>query len=159
LSQATGVGGGRCSVAEIAPFALPTETAVAPGRTEGELSRTQLGRLGEDVAARYLQAKGYSIIERNFRCPLGEIDIIARQGGEMVFVEVKTRTTQDVARPGDSVTAAKQSRIAKVAEVYLLRKVKGEWRCRFDVVEVLLTPHGQVVQVDLAGGAFADPRH
>jgi len=117
-----------------------------------------VGRIGEDVAARYLQAKGYSIVERNFRCGLGEIDIIAKHAGELVFVEVKSRTTEDVARPGDSVTAAKQSRIAKVAEVYLLRKVKGEWRCRFDVVEVLMTPSGRVIQVDLTGGAFSDPR-
>jgi putative endonuclease len=132
---------------------------MAPPSKDGELSRTQLGRMGEAVAARYLQAKGYTILERNFRCGLGEIDIIAKQAGQLVFVEVKTRTTQDVARPADSVTAAKQERLAKAAEVYLLRKAKGEWRCRFDVVEVLMTPRGQVVQVDLVGGAFARPDH
>jgi len=129
-----------------------------PVSGDHDLSRAQLGRIGEDVAARYLQAKGYTIIERNFRCSLGEIDIIAKQAGELVFVEVKTRTTEDVARPSDSVTAAKQNHLAKAAEVYLLRRVKGEWRCRFDVVEVLLTGRGQIVQVDILTGAFSDPR-
>ena len=126
--------------------------------SDSELPRAQLGKMGEAVAARYLQAKGYSIIERNFRCALGEIDIVAKHAGELVFVEVKTRTTQDVARPGDAVTPSKQAHIAKAGEVYLLRKVKGQWRCRFDVVEVLMTPRGQVLQVDLVGGAFSDPR-
>ena len=130
---------------------------MAPAASDKDLSRTRLGKRGEDAAARYLQAKGYSIIERNFRCPLGEIDIVAKHGGELVFVEVKTRTTQEVARPADSVTAAKQEHLAKAAEVYLLRKVKGEWRCRFDVVEVLMTARGRVLQIDLLGGAFERP--
>jgi putative endonuclease len=129
-----------------------------PTPSDKELSHTELGRLGENAAARFLQAKGYAIIERNFRCPRGEIDIIAKHSGELVFVEVKTRTTQDVARPADSVTADKQERLAKAAEVYLLRKAKGEWRCRFDVVEVLMTPHGRILQIDLLGGAFSRPK-
>ena len=130
---------------------------MAPAASDKDLSRTRLGKRGEDAAARYLQAKGYSIIERNFRCRLGEVDIVAKHAGELVFVEVKTRTTEEVARPADSVTAAKQEHLAKAAEVYLLRKVKG--RCRFDVVEVLMTTRGRVLQIDLLGGAFERPPH
>jgi len=121
---------------------------------QGHLGRDQLGRLGEDAAARYLQSRGYAILERNYRAPMGEVDIIARQGDTLVFVEVKARLTPSALRPALSVTARKQKQLALLARHYLLARTHGDWPVRFDVVEVLVAPTGRVGEVTLLKGAF-----
>jgi putative endonuclease len=98
--------------------------------------RRQLGDAGEDLAAAALKKQGYKILERNYVTPLGEIDLIARHRGELVFIEVKTRRSNRFAEPQDAVTPAKQARLQRLADYYLQRKRLGEVEIRFDVVGI-----------------------
>lgn len=98
--------------------------------------RKWLGQQGETEAVEYLKKKGYRIIKRNFRLGKGEIDIIARDGRTLVFVEVKTKAREGFGEPEDRVTIKKQHQIGKVALGYLQKEVKKEVDCRFDVVTV-----------------------
>ena len=93
------------------------------------------GSWGEDRAARYLRLHGYRIVERNFRCRQGEIDIIARKGEIIAFVEVKQRKNADFGEAREFVTYAKQRRIIAAAEQWLV-KTGCELQPRFDVIEV-----------------------
>jgi putative endonuclease len=95
-----------------------------------------LGDRGENRAARYLRERGYKILVRNFRCPLGEIDIVARDGRTLVFVEVKTRT-QDDPLPEDQVNPFKQHQITKAGKFYLGRYGVPQPPSRFDVIAVV----------------------
>jgi putative endonuclease len=95
-----------------------------------------LGPRGENVAAKYLRNLGYRIIERNFRCRAGEVDIIARDGKTLVFVEVKTRKESDP-EPEARVDLEKQQKIARVAKFYLSRFGIPQPPVRFDVVGIL----------------------
>ena len=100
------------------------------------MDRKKLGLLGEDTAAEYLMRDGYRIIERNFKCKLGEIDIIARRGGTLAFVEVKTRQDDFFGRPSEAVGSKKQQHIRRVAEIFLYRKKLNPMKIRFDVMVV-----------------------
>ena len=93
------------------------------------------GNWGEDRAARYLRLHGYRIVERNFRCRQGEIDIIARKGEIVAFVEVKQRKNANFGEAREFVTFSKQRRIIAAAELWLL-KTGCELQPRFDVIEV-----------------------
>lgn len=95
-----------------------------------------MGDRGENLAARYLRNKGYKIIVRNFRCELGEIDIVARDGQTLVFVEVKSRS-YDEPEPEDQVNDAKRHQLTKAAKVYLSRYGVPQPPARFDVVAVI----------------------
>ena len=99
------------------------------------MERANRGRFGEEQAARYLQLRGYRIVERNYRCRLGEIDLIARRGGFLVFVEVKQRRDARFAEAREFVTAAKQGRILAAAQCYLAQ-TGSRLQPRFDVIEV-----------------------
>ena len=99
------------------------------------MERRELGTWGEERAAKYLRGKGYTIVERNFRCRSGEIDIIARRGGIIAFVEVKLRRDADFAEAREFVTAAKQRRVILTAE-YWLASHPTELLPRFDVIEI-----------------------
>lgn len=98
--------------------------------------RSGLGAEGERAAKAYLQAKGFRILRENYSTPLGEIDLIAREGDVIVFVEVKARTSGEFGPPQASVTLAKQRQIVGVAKLYLQRERLSETACRFDVVAV-----------------------
>ena len=93
------------------------------------------GSFGEERAARYLRRKGYRIVERNFRCRQGEIDLIARKGRILAFVEVKLRKDDRFAAAREFVTPAKQARILAAAGLYLA-SVEEELQPRFDVIEI-----------------------
>ena len=95
----------------------------------------QLGRWGEDQAAKALRRKGYSIVERNFSCRSGEIDIIAQNREFIVFAEVKLRKNADFAQAREFVTAAKQRRVIATAMLWLQRN-PCQLQPRFDVIEV-----------------------
>lgn len=96
-----------------------------------------IGGNGEEFAALILQNKGYEILERNYRTKLGEIDIIAKKGNVLHFVEVKTRTQKNYGYPAESVTAEKLNRIRKAAEIYMFNK-RIFWRnISFDVFEIM----------------------
>ena len=93
------------------------------------------GNWGEDRAARYLRLHGYRIVERNFRCRQGEIDIIARRGGVISFVEVKLRKNAEHGEAREFVTASKQRRIVTAAELWLSQN-QCDLQPRFDVIEI-----------------------
>jgi len=114
--------------------------------------RRQLGDHGEDLAAAVLKKQGYKILERNYATPLGEIDLIARQGQFLVVVEVKTRKTTRFGSPQESVSVAKQTRLRRLADYYLKdRRLTGA-TVRFDVVAVTLA--GDAPQVEIIQNAF-----
>ena len=95
----------------------------------------ELGRFGEERAARWLRLHGYRILETNYACRLGEIDLIARRGRYLVFVEVKLRKNANFAAAREFVTAAKQQRIRSTAALYLSQN-ETELQPRFDVIEI-----------------------
>jgi len=116
--------------------------------------RSDLGRQGEDRAVRYLESQGYEVVERNYHCRGGEIDIIARDGDDLVFVEVKTRRTDIDAAASQNVSFRKRGRIVRSALRYLSEKALGEIGCRFDVAEVYFI-NGKPVTVEVIKGAFS----
>ena len=95
------------------------------------------GVKGEWQASKYLIDKGYKILERNYLCPLGEIDIIAKYKDYIVFVEVKERESASFGVPSESVDNKKQKKIRRVASYYLKINKLFDNPCRFDIVEVL----------------------
>ncbi|HEY8443253.1 MAG TPA: YraN family protein [Clostridia bacterium] len=97
----------------------------------------QKGKIGEAKAINYLQSLGYEIVQTNFRCSFGEIDIIADDGGVLVFVEVKSRKNTDFGYPSEAVGRKKQLSIAKAAVTYIKQKNLFNKPTRFDVVEIL----------------------
>ncbi|PZS31082.1 MAG: YraN family protein [Pseudonocardiales bacterium] len=103
-----------------------------------------VGRFGEDVAATYLSNVGLTIIERNWRCPDGELDIIARDGEVLIFVEVKTRSSVAFGDPAEAVNRVKANRLRKLALLWLAghRDIAYWSQLRFDVVSVLRTAQG-----------------
>jgi putative endonuclease len=112
-----------------------------------ETTKTR-GDRGEAAAVKYLRAQGYRVIERNFRCPWGEIDLVARDNDTLVFVEIKARQSRAFGEPHEAVGEWKQRRLIRTAQTYLSRHRLGEnVSTRFDVVAVLLTPSGAEIQV------------
>lgn len=95
-----------------------------------------LGDFGEYVAADFLEAKGYHILERNYHCSGGELDIIAEKGKFLVFVEVKTRSSEKFGAPAESVTRKKQEHLLAAARGYLMENPTKK-EIRFDVMEIL----------------------
>jgi putative endonuclease len=95
-----------------------------------------LGDRGERAAAKYLRARGYRILARQSRSRIGEIDLIALDGDTVVFVEVKTRTSQQAGHPAEAVTFAKQRQLTRAALAWLKRHDMLECRCRFDIVAI-----------------------
>ena len=117
-----------------------------------EAGRDALGHRGENVAAKHLRNAGFKIIERNFRCAVGEIDIVARDGKTLVFCEVKTRETDDPT-PEDQVNGFKRHQLTKAARFYLSRYGIPQPPARFDVVAIVW-PHGREPQVRHTTDAF-----
>jgi putative endonuclease len=99
-------------------------------------NRRKQGKTGEDLAARYLEQSGLRILERNFRFERGEIDLIAEDGEELVFVEVKARQSNIFGAPEDAVTDKKQEQVHTVADGYLFKHDIDNRPCRFDVVAI-----------------------
>ncbi len=123
------------------------------GRRKRKTKR-ELAIIGEEHAARYLVSRGYRILERNYRTPRGEIDIVAERGDALCFIEVKTRSSDEFGEPREAVTTWKQRRIVRAAAAYLSAKERRERATRFDVVEVSITPQGRVESLDVIEGAF-----
>ena len=99
-------------------------------------ARATLGKLGEDLACLELERRGYEILERRYRRRGGEIDIIARDGATLVFVEVKAREGDDFGDGADAVTARKRRHMTAIALDYMARAGSVERPCRFDVVSI-----------------------
>ncbi len=103
-----------------------------------------LGKLGEDVAVQYLMEQGYEILERNWRNVHKEIDIIAKEGGELVIVEVKTRKSDEYGQPDLAVTSRKQHLLVAAANAYLFKNGL-DVNTRFDIVSILMKEEGPVI--------------
>lgn len=99
----------------------------------------QLGLVGEELARRYLEGLGYKILLKNYECALGEIDLIAKESGDLVFIEVKARGSLAMGSPAEHVTYHKRRQIAKTAKFYVTRYGIRDAACRFDVVSVLFS--------------------
>ncbi len=117
-------------------------------------SRKEVGAKGEKLAAKFLKRKGYKIIQRNYKCKLGEIDIIAKQDRTIVFVEVKTRRTQEFGPPQYAITAAKRGQISRVALLYIREKKMVEQNCRFDVIAITFSPESRKPRIEHIENAF-----
>ena len=121
------------------------------------LKRKELGAKGEEIALRYLKSRGYRILERNYRIKFGEIDIIAEQGDNLVFIEVKTRSDNHFGSPFESVTKQKQKQLSKVALEYISKQGWHNRPARFDVVGIELQEGENTFQkaaIELLQNAF-----
>ena len=105
-------------------------------------AKDAVGRYGEDVAVRHLTEAGLEIVERNWRCPEGEIDIIAREGGVLVICEVKTRSSVLFGLPTEAITARKRERMRRLAYLWLTQHSVRAPEVRFDVVSVIRPDRG-----------------
>ncbi len=106
-------------------------------------ARLALGQWGEELAVNYLVAHGWKILARNFRAPVGEIDIIARNRTSLLFVEVKTRRTTFFGTPQEAVGSRKQRQIIRTAQWYLQEHKLGHLQPRFDVIAIIATEAGR----------------
>lgn len=113
-----------------------------------------LGAFGEDMACSYLEKQGYRILERNFSCKAGELDIIAFDGETLTFVEVKCRTGTGYGNPSEAVSYYKQSRIVKTALFYMNKHKIFDYMSRFDVIEVLTEGTKESTKINLIKNAF-----
>jgi putative endonuclease len=105
-----------------------------------------LGKQGENLAVKYLKSQGFKILDKNFRCQFGEIDIIANEKDTIVFVEVKTRRSADIVEPFESVGRKKQEKIRALAEYYLQDKDYTECEIRFDVLSIVSDKKEQKIE-------------
>ena len=107
-------------------------------------SNQQIGQKGEDLAVEFLEEKGYRVMDRNYRFEREEVDVVAfqpdedNQGGELVFIEVKTRSGLAYGHPEESVSEEKQQSITSVAQAWLYERQMEGAPCRFDVVSIVL---------------------
>ena len=111
----------------------------------------KLGERGEGLAIKFLKKKGYKIIEQNYKTPLGEIDIIAKDKDTIVFIEVKARESLSYGLPFESVNITKRRKIANVALLYL-KRFKQTPPCRFDVISIYY--ENDIPQFELIKDAF-----
>jgi len=112
--------------------------------------KRSLGIKGEDLAVRFLINKGFRIIERNFRCRMGEIDIVARDGNYLVFVEVRTRSRSKYGLALESITRAKIKKLRQLASFYLVRHPQDRLFIRFDVVAVNWAQDTEITHIENA---------
>lgn len=118
------------------------------------MKRIILGRKAEDAAAEYLKQQGYRLRERNFRCAMGEIDIIAEDGDVLAFVEVRSRSSSLFGLPQETVNWIKQRKLRRLAAYYLERKKEWQRKCRFDVIGVLFDQQQTIKTLELLKDAF-----
>jgi len=114
--------------------------------------RLRVGKKGEDLALKRLKKLGYRCIVRNYRCPLGEVDLIARDGDTLVFVEIKTRRGRSPGYAKEAIDKRKQRQLSKVALAYMKAEDCCDVKSRFDVVAINLSPGGE--QVEIVKNAF-----
>jgi len=111
--------------------------------------KRNIGKLGEDVAVKYLENHGYKILERNYRKPWGEIDIVAQQSDELVFVEVKTQNQEFEWRPEENVTRHKKRQLSKIINTYLKEhRVYSEIDFRVDVLGIIINDKTKIAQIE-----------
>lgn len=116
-------------------------------------AKDTLGRRGEQLAAEHLEAAGLTIVDRNWRCSLGEIDLVARDGDETVFIEVKTRAGLGYGHPLEAITAVKLARLRRLAAAWC-EVHGGPHRIRLDAVAVI-APHRGTVEIEHVRRVFS----
>ncbi len=122
-------------------------------RLEVRKARKQLGDTGEEMAARELMRRGYRVLERNWRCPEGELDLVAEQDGTLVFVEVRTRRGDRFGTPEESITPAKRAHLIASAQAYLqAHSLDCDWR--IDVIAIEMSSRGELLRVDMIENAI-----
>ena len=117
-------------------------------------SRLNIAKIGESLAVKHLKARGCEILAQNYRARRGEIDLIARDGEFIVFVEVKTRRSLRFGLPQAAVTLQKQRQISKVALAYLQAQNLLDAPCRFDVIAIHLSPQLELLRLEQIESAF-----
>lgn len=111
--------------------------------------KQNVGKLGEDTAVKYLENRGYSILERNYRKPWGEIDIVAQQSQELVFIEVKTQNQKFEWRPEENVTRHKKHQLSRIIMTYLKEhKITESQEWRIDVLAIKLNFETKNAQIE-----------
>lgn len=98
--------------------------------------KDELGRRGEQVAAEWLEERGYALVERNWRCPSGELDLVLRDGDTLVFAEVKTRSSLEFGHPFEAITSKKAARLRRLAAAWCRERGPGVGAVRIDAVAV-----------------------
>jgi len=122
------------------------------------MKRRETGMLGENIACDFLGKNGYHIIEKNYRCPGGEIDIIARQEDTLVFVEVRTKTSRRFGTPEESITPTKMERLRTVAAHYGQNRSNLPASWRIDVVAIQMDSRGKVSRIEIIENAVEETR-
>jgi putative endonuclease len=117
-------------------------------------ARKRLGNAGEEIAARELVRRGYAVREQNWRCPEGELDLVAEQGETLVFVEVRTRRGDRFGTPEESITLAKRAHLVAAAQAYLEAHSMQDCDWRIDVVAIEMSAQGQLLRVDVIENAI-----
>jgi len=112
-----------------------------------DIRKIAMGKEGEKIAADFLKKNGYRIMEVNYRCPIGEIDIVARDKNVLVFVEVKTRKSSALGYPEQAVGVKKQKKMSQLALWYLQEKKSQDVSARFDVVAILMLSSGNDIRL------------
>ena len=120
------------------------------------MKRRDTGILGEKLAGDFLKKRGYHILETNYRCPEGEIDIVAKRKDSLVFVEVRTKTSTEFGSPEESITPAKKERMRTAALYYRQAHGNLPMTWRIDVVAVELTQKGKLSRIELIENAVGD---
>jgi len=115
--------------------------------------RSLIGQLGEMLAAEFLRKRGYTILERNYRSAVGEIDIVAVIDNVLIFAEVRTRATDECGHPLESIGIRKQRKLREVAQHYFRDRSPGYPECRFDALAVILR-EGEEAHFELVPNAF-----
>lgn len=116
-------------------------------------TRQTVGSLGESIAAERLKAMGYRILEYNVRLPQGEIDIVARDGDVLAFVEVRTRRSAEMGLPEESITERKKQKLRQLVDSYHQVRSTGETQSRIDVVVIDLNSEGKPTRVEVIKSA------
>jgi putative endonuclease len=114
--------------------------------------RQDLGALGEDLALKEITRLGYKCIARNYRCPLGEIDLIAKERDRLVFIEIKTRRGRSTGYAKEAITSRKRRQLSKVALAYMKSNNCSDAKSRFDVVAISLM--GDKEEIEVIRNAF-----
>ena len=123
------------------------------------MNRQEVGKLGEKTAQKFLKKRGYRIRETGFRCPHGEIDIIAKKKDYLVFVEVRTKISLDFGTPEESITRAKKEKLIALALTYTSTHQNIPTLWRIDVVAIELDEKGKTKRIELIENAIEqDPR-
>ncbi|SCZ04642.1 putative endonuclease [Paenibacillus polysaccharolyticus] len=124
-------------------------------KPSGKLTRQQKGKIGEEEACRWLVNQGYSILQRNWRCRSGEVDIIAVREDLLIFVEVRSRSSNSgFGTPQESVDQRKMQQVRSTAGVYIQMSGEHTRQIRFDVIAVMMNHFGKIMSINHLENAF-----